>query len=113
MEVQFKRYVRIICDLEVGDVVQTVNWGYKLDKKDWIITDIKYMLGRCESSFMIKIDGYEHYIDSNWVQKVPVAKITRAYCGYCDGCGWYEGGKTLQTTCEYCKGTGFEPIINR
>lgn len=28
------------------------------------------------------------------------------YCDRCDGCGWYEGGKTLQTTCEKCGGTG-------
>jgi DnaJ-class molecular chaperone len=27
-------------------------------------------------------------------------------CDRCDGCGWYEGGKTLQTTCEICGGTG-------
>lgn len=28
------------------------------------------------------------------------------WCPRCDGCGWYEGGKTLQTECEQCKGTG-------
>lgn len=28
------------------------------------------------------------------------------WCDRCDGCGWYEGGKTLQTTCEKCRGTG-------
>ena len=28
------------------------------------------------------------------------------YCDRCDGCGWHEGGKTLQTTCEKCGGTG-------
>lgn len=27
-------------------------------------------------------------------------------CRNCDGCGWYEGGPTLQTTCSKCKGTG-------
>lgn len=27
-------------------------------------------------------------------------------CGCCDGCGWYEGGKELKTTCEVCNGTG-------
>lgn len=30
----------------------------------------------------------------------------RVYCWRCDGCGWYEGGKTLQTKCEVCAGTG-------
>lgn len=27
-------------------------------------------------------------------------------CDRCDGCGWYEGGATLKTTCEKCGGTG-------
>jgi hypothetical protein len=31
----------------------------------------------------------------------------RAYCGDCDGVGWYEGGKALQTQCERCNGTGW------
>lgn len=33
-------------------------------------------------------------------------KTTFEECRNCDGCGWYEGGKTLQTTCEKCKGRG-------
>jgi len=28
------------------------------------------------------------------------------YCGNCDGVGWIEGGKTLQTTCYACDGSG-------
>jgi hypothetical protein len=27
-------------------------------------------------------------------------------CERCDGCGWYEGGSTIQTQCEVCGGTG-------
>lgn len=27
-------------------------------------------------------------------------------CRDCDGCGWTEGGATLQTTCKACAGTG-------
>ena len=27
-------------------------------------------------------------------------------CWDCDGCGWTEGGRTLQTTCGGCNGTG-------
>lgn len=34
---------------------------------------------------------------------------THQYCDQCDGCGWYEGGKALQTTCEQCNGTGWMP----
>jgi hypothetical protein len=33
-------------------------------------------------------------------------KPTLVYCDRCDGCGWYEGGPTLQTGCEKCKGRG-------
>jgi len=33
----------------------------------------------------------------------------RQTCDNCDGCGWYEGGKTLQTKCEKCNGTGVVP----
>jgi len=32
--------------------------------------------------------------------------VDEEYCDRCDGCGWYEGGKTLKTTCEKCGGTG-------
>lgn len=32
-------------------------------------------------------------------------------CDSCDGCGWYEGGKTLKTTCEKCGGTGIRPRL--
>lgn len=28
------------------------------------------------------------------------------FCPRCDGCGWYEGGATIQTPCEMCHGTG-------
>lgn len=28
-------------------------------------------------------------------------------CTFCDGCGRYEGGVTLQTKCEVCDGTGY------
>lgn len=34
---------------------------------------------------------------------------TPEVCMDCDGCGWTEGGKTLQTKCEKCGGTGEVP----
>ncbi len=34
---------------------------------------------------------------------MPKTKIE--YCDRCDGCGWYEGGKSLQTECEKCGGS--------
>ena len=30
----------------------------------------------------------------------------RPLCDACDGCGWYEGGRELQTECEQCLATG-------
>ena len=34
-------------------------------------------------------------------------KLRARECDRCDGCGTYEGGKTLLTTCEVCGGCGF------
>lgn len=31
------------------------------------------------------------------------------YCDRCDGCGWYEGGECLKTTCDKCNGIGIIP----
>lgn len=36
----------------------------------------------------------------------PETMEVEEICMTCDGCGWYEGGKCLQTTCEKCKGSG-------
>lgn len=69
MEVQFKKHVRVICDLKIGDVVYTEGWGHKLDGTDWIVEDIKNYIGKSESGFMVKINGYERLIDSNWLNK--------------------------------------------
>lgn len=32
------------------------------------------------------------------------------WCDNCDGCGWFEGSESLQTTCGKCKGTGVVKI---
>ena len=68
MEFRYKKNVRIVCDLEIGDKVRTDGWGYKLDGKDWVVTDIK--LGSGESGVLVKIDGYDSYMDSGWLNKV-------------------------------------------
>lgn len=34
------------------------------------------------------------------------AAARQEVCMDCDGCGWYEGGETLKTTCKKCGGTG-------
>ncbi len=69
MEFPFKKHVKVVVSLEIGDKVKTDGWGYQLDNKDWIIEDIKFSPG-CESSILIKINGYGNYIDSNWVSKI-------------------------------------------
>lgn len=68
MEIQHAKHVRIICDLNVGDKVRTGNWGYKLDGKEWIVEEIMRH-ENCESGFMVKINGYESFIDSNWLNR--------------------------------------------
>jgi hypothetical protein len=68
MVFNFKKNVSILCHLEIGDKVTTNNWGYKLDGKEHTIEDIK--LGECESAVLVKIDGYDSFIDSGWLNKV-------------------------------------------
>lgn len=41
MEIQWKKNVRVICDLEVGDKVRTEDWGRPLDGITHIIEDIE------------------------------------------------------------------------
>lgn len=70
MEVQFKKHVRVICDLKVGDKVKTDKWGPQLDNKIHTIEAIVEAIGKCESGFRVKIDGYGGLIDSNWIDKI-------------------------------------------
>lgn len=70
MEIQYKKHVRVICDLKVGDKVTTDSWGRDLDGRTHEVTDVEYRPGRCESGFMIYISGREHPLDSNWLNKV-------------------------------------------
>lgn len=76
MEIQFKKNVRIICDLEIGETVTIKNWGYKLDGEHKIL-DMKFSPG-CESSFLIKVDGYDSWIDSGWVDKISKTEVEKA-----------------------------------
>ena len=70
MEVQFKRHVRVICDLKVGDKVKTDGWSPAMDSKVHTVDKIEWAPGGCESNFKIKISGYPNPIDSNWVNKI-------------------------------------------
>lgn len=42
-----------------------------------------------------------------------LARGLAEYCGDCDGCGWIEGGKTLQTRCARCDGRGIVFVRRR
>lgn len=64
---KFKKHVSVVCNLSIGEEVTVSGWGYALDNKKLIIEDIRLQLGGCESSVMVKVDKYDSYIDSNWI----------------------------------------------
>lgn len=70
MEFKFKKHVKVVVDLEVGNKVTTDGWGYKLDGKIHTIEEIKQAFGRCESGILVKISGYDSFLDSDWLDKV-------------------------------------------
>lgn len=77
MTVQFKRNVRIICDLEVGENVEIQNLNPNVNGRQQI-TEIRYegvyqgetYTGKCESGFMVRITNYDSWIDSGWCHKI-------------------------------------------
>jgi hypothetical protein len=62
----------------------------------------------------VDLDDDDNYAKMNRLRMVKVENAIQAggleeypeECGRCDGCGWYEGGRTIKTTCEVCGGTG-------
>lgn len=70
MEVQFKKHVRVICDLAVGDKVMTDNWGPALDGKQFEVAEISPHIGKCKSGFMARLVGHPTFIDVQWLNKV-------------------------------------------
>lgn len=70
MEVQWKKNVRVICDLEPGDKVTVKNWGRGLDGKVMEVEEVVFKGTGCETGFMIKLKGYERTLDSNWLDKI-------------------------------------------
>lgn len=65
IEFQFKKHVKVVCTLEVGQRILIKDWGYKLDGEH-IIEDFKFQPG-CESSVLVKVSGYDSFIDSGWI----------------------------------------------
>jgi len=69
MEIKRGKHVKLICELEVGQTVKLDGWGYKFNGKIFKIEDITPQ-ENCSSGFVVKIDGYENYIDSDWIDVV-------------------------------------------
>lgn len=77
MTVQFKRNVKLMCELSVGEEVNVIGFGPQLDGNH-VIEEIKYIgpfqgnnwAGSCESGFMVRIDGYDSWLDSGWFHKI-------------------------------------------
>jgi hypothetical protein len=62
-------------------------------------------LGGLVENVMLELDG-EAY---DRATAAPVLTPTKE-CRDCDGCGWTEGGATLKTECQTCKGAGEVPL---
>ncbi len=73
IEIKWQRYVRVICDLEVGDMVTVDGFGHPLvDGKYYAIEEIFFKPGGSESGFTVKINGYPSPLDSNWLDKIII-----------------------------------------
>jgi len=68
MEFQFKKNVKIVVDFEVGEEIIIKGWGYKLDGKH-TIEDFKTCFDGCESGILVKVSGYDSFIDVGWLSK--------------------------------------------
>lgn len=69
MEFQFKKNVKIVVDFEVGEKILIEGWGPKLDGEH-TIKEFKKNLGNSESGIMVKISGYDDWIDVGWLSKI-------------------------------------------
>ena len=70
MEVQWKKNVRVICDLAPGDKVTINNWGPDTNGKEFEVEKVEWRGSFCESGFMIKIKGRDKPLDSGWIDKI-------------------------------------------
>ena len=72
MEFNFKKNVKIVVPLEVGEIVVIDGWGRQLDGKH-TIEDFKTNFGGCESGIMVKVSGYDNWLDVGWLTKLETA----------------------------------------
>lgn len=69
MTIQVSTHVKLICDLQPGDVVRIKRYGQKLEGKDHIVEEVVYDRN-CESRFMVSLKDMKVRFDSNWLIKV-------------------------------------------
>lgn len=69
MEFQFKKHIKIVVDFEIGEKILIVGWGHKLDGEH-VIEKFKTSFGGCESGIMVKLVGYDSFIDVGWLKKI-------------------------------------------
>lgn len=68
-EFEFKKHVKVVVDFEIGEEILIENWGYKLNGKH-TIEDFRPSFGLSESGILVKISGYDNYIDLGWLTKI-------------------------------------------
>jgi hypothetical protein len=67
-EFQFKKNVNIVVDFIIGEKILIQDWGYKMNGEH-TIEAFKTNFGGCESGIMVKISGYDSWIDIGWLNK--------------------------------------------
>ena len=78
----FKKYVWIDVDLEVGEQIKVEGWGHQFDGKTVTIQGFKPNFGGCESGVMMKVSGYDSFIDVGWATKLPASNSGEVSEGY-------------------------------
>lgn len=68
MDKQINDHIKLVCSLNVGDVVETGIAGYKT-KGETTITDIKFE-NNCDSGVLVKTGNYDRWHDSTWIKKI-------------------------------------------
>lgn len=86
---------------ELRSLINRHSMEGKSDTPDFILAEY---IGRCLDNFADTMKARDHW----WGFKTTklLETPTPEYCGDCDGVGWYEGGRTLQTPCHKCDGSG-------
>lgn len=61
--------VKIVVDFEIGERVCISGYGANLDGFHTII-NFKKSIGRCESGIMVRLEGYNKWLDIYWLTKI-------------------------------------------